>query len=75
LEILAPGILEAFLQSINNPNDKIALVQALKQAGETSEDLIEAFDALTGALDEIDEISTTKKGFCQAVSWRASNSY
>lgn len=62
-EILAPGILEAFLQSINNPNDKIALVQALNATGESSEDLIEAFDALTGALDEIDEISTQKKDF------------
>ena len=62
-EILAPGILQAFLQSINNPNDKIALVQALNATGQTSEDLIEAFDALTGALDEIKEISTQKKDF------------
>ena len=28
-EILAPGIMQSYQQSLNNPNDKIALVQAL----------------------------------------------
>ena len=41
--ILAPGIMQSFQQSLNNPADKIALVQALNASGTKAEDIIEAF--------------------------------
>lgn len=61
-EILAPGILEAFQQSLNNPNDKLNLVQGLNAMGMKSEDVTES---LTDFLDELDELplSAQKRTF------------
>ena len=56
-EILAPGIMQSYQQSLNNPNDKIALVQALNATGTKAEDVTEAFLALS---DEVDKISLSK---------------
>ena len=56
-EILAPGIMQSYQQSLNNPNDKIALVQALNATPTKSEDVTEAFLALS---DEVDKISLSK---------------
>ena len=61
-EILAPGILEAFQQSLNNPNDKLNLVQGLNAMGMKSEDVTES---LTDFLDELDNLplSAQKRTF------------
>lgn len=56
-EILAPGIMQSYQQSLNNPNDKIALVQALNATGGKAEDITEAFLALS---DEVDKTSLSK---------------
>ena len=56
-EILAPGIMQSYQQSLNNPNDKIALVQALNATGGKAEDLTEAFLTLS---DEVDKTSLSK---------------
>jgi len=61
-KLLAPGILQSFEQTINNPNDKIALVQSLNAAGTKAEDLIEAFLPFVEEIDKL-EISTPKKDF------------
>ena len=56
-EILAPGIMQSYQQSLNNPNDKIALVQALNATGGKAEDVTEAFLTLS---DEVDKINLSK---------------
>ena len=56
-EILAPGIMQSYQQSLNNPNDKIALVQALNATGGKAEDVTEAFLTLS---DEVDKASLSK---------------
>ena len=56
-EILAPGIMQSYQQSLNNPNDKIALVQALNATGGKAEDITEAFLTLS---DEVDKTSLSK---------------
>lgn len=53
-EILAPGVLQSYQQSLNNPNDKIALAQTINATGGKAEDLTEAFLSI---VDEIDKIS------------------
>ena len=56
-EILAPGIMQSYQQSLNNPNDKIALVQALNATGGKAEDVTEAFLTLS---DEVDKTSLSQ---------------
>ena len=51
-EILAPGFTQAFQKSVNNPNDKIILTQALNASGSNSEQLINSF---TEVIEEIDK--------------------
>lgn len=65
--ILAPGIIQSFQQSINNPNDKVLLVQALGASGASSDDLIENFNKITEELDNITTLSTQKKDFLKTI--------
>jgi len=61
-KLLAPGILQSFKQSINNPNDKVALVQSLNAAGVKAEDLSAAFFSISEEIDKI-ELSQQKRDF------------
>lgn len=61
-KLLAPGILQSFKQSVNNPNDKVALVQSLNAAGVKAEDLSVAFFSISEEIDKI-ELSQQKKDF------------
>ena len=49
--------MQSYQQSLNNPNDKIALVQALNATGGKAEDVTEAFLTLS---DEVDKTSLSK---------------
>lgn len=60
--ILSPGIIQSYQQSVNNPNDKLALAHALNAMGGTAEDLTTAFDQLTLAIDKT-QLSTVKRDF------------
>ena len=51
-EILAPGVIQSYQQTVNNPNDKIALVQGFNAAGLRAEDLTSTFQNF---VDEIDK--------------------
>ena len=66
-EMLAPGVLEAFQQSVNNPNDKLSLAQALNASGMQTEDLTEN---LTDFLDEMDTLplSAQKRDFLKSLA-------
>ena len=62
-KLLAPGVLQSYQQVVNNPNDKLALVQTLNAAGVKAEDLIENFVALNEEIDKVDNLSEAKKDF------------
>ena len=61
-KVLAPGVLQSFQQIVNNPNDKITLVQVLNASGATAEDLIELFEPFLEEVDKVD-LSDAKKDF------------
>ena len=65
--LISPGILQSFQQSINNPNDKLGLVQALNANGATAEDLVASFNIIADAVDSIEEISQIKRDFLKSL--------
>ena len=73
-EVLAPGVMQSFLQSINNPNDKLILVQALNASGYKAEDLTEGFVELVEQIDTIDSLSIAKKDFLKEMLGAIRNS-
>lgn len=60
--LVAPGVLESYKMTLNNPNDKIALVQAFNAQGLTAEDFSTEIGNLMTAVEELD-ISDSKKDF------------
>lgn len=70
--LLAPGIMQAFEQSLNNPNDKIALTQSLNALGYRGEDLTENFLQIVEEIDKMD-YSVPKKDFLKGVFGALSN--
>lgn len=65
--IIAPGIIESYSRSINNPNDRIALVQALAENGTSAAELVSSFKTLINSIDNIDELSQHKKDFLKEI--------
>ena len=63
VSVLGPGIIQSFQQSLNNPNDRIILTQALNASGGKAEDLILEFSKLAEEIDNWNIISQTKKDF------------
>ena len=61
--IVAPGIMQGLQQLLNNPNDKIALTQALNATGYKAEDLIDDVSAFMEEVDKITGLSVQKKDF------------
>lgn len=61
-EILAPGILQSYSQTFNNPNDKLALVQTLNATGYKAEDVNAAFNELVEAIDKM-SLTVAKRDF------------
>ena len=66
-DIMAPGVLESFEQSVNNPNDRIAIAQALNATGYTADDLVESIDEINKSIDAIDTLSVMKKDFLKRI--------
>lgn len=60
--IVAPGIMQALQQSLNNPNDKLAIVQALNATGHKVEDLTQDVAYFMGEVDKIG-LSAQKRDF------------
>ena len=65
--LISPGILQSFQQSVNNPNDKLGLVQALNANGATAEDLVASFNTISDAINSIEEISQIKRDFLKSL--------
>ena len=72
-EILSPGIMQSFQQSVNNPNDKIGLVQSLNAIGAKAEDLTAAFMQYADEVDNITELSKQKRDFLKEILATLSN--
>ena len=64
--IVAPGIAQSFDQSVNNPNDKIALVQAINASGMKAEDLTGAYEGICEEIEKL-ELSTQKRDFLKNI--------
>lgn len=62
-KLVAPGVLQSFQQTLNNPNDKIALVQSLNASGAKAEDLIDSFIPFTEEIEKVEGLSRQKKDF------------
>lgn len=60
--ILAPGVMQSYQQSINNVEDKIALVHGFNAAGLKADDLIAAFAEVDTQIDQM-AIPAIKKDF------------
>ena len=61
--ILKDTFITEFQRSINNPNDKIALVQALNAGGHNAEETVKSFNSLIEAIDQITDLSRAKRDF------------
>lgn len=61
-ELLAPGVLQNYMQQVNDPNQKLALAQSLNANGGKIEDLA---DALIKIREEVEELpfSVAKQAF------------
>ena len=64
--LIAPGIIQSFQQSVNNPNDKIAFVQAINANGMKAEDLTGSFDGVCEEIEKMD-ISVQKRDFLKTI--------
>jgi dUTP pyrophosphatase len=64
--LVAPGIIQGYQQSINNPNDKIALVQAINASGLKAEDLSGSFESICEEIEKLD-MSTQKRDFLKNI--------
>lgn len=60
--ILAPGVMQSYQQSLNNPNDKMALVYMLNAMGGKAEDLTTAMEEINKSIDDI-KLSRVKRDF------------
>ena len=61
-DVLAPGVMQAYQQSINNPNDKLMMVQSLNANGSSAEDLIAFFEDFQKQVDAL-PLSVKKRDF------------
>lgn len=64
--LLAPGVLQSFQQTVNNPNDRLGLVATLNAAGVSAEELNEAFAELVNSADDLN-ISVQKRDFLKGI--------
>jgi len=64
--LLAPGVLQSFQQTVNNPNDRLGLVATLNAAGVSVEDLNDAFAELINSADDLN-ISAQKRDFLKGI--------
>lgn len=61
--LLAPGILDSYLRSLNNANTRLFLAQAINSNGATVEDMIQNFAQLGQKIDTLEGLSAQKKDF------------
>ena len=65
-EVLAPGVLQSFQQTLNNPTDKVALAQSFNAAGIRAEDLTSVFTEVTEEIDK-SALTVQKRDFLKSL--------
>lgn len=63
---LKDGFIDSFQRTINNPNDKIGLVQALNAGGHNVDEVVESFSSILDSIDAL-TISNSKKDFLKQI--------
>ena len=66
--LLAPGVLDSYLRSLNNANTRLFLAQAINANGATVEDMIQNFAQLGQKIDTLEGFSAQKKDFLKQLS-------
>lgn len=61
--LLAPGVLDSYLRSLNNANTRLLLAQAINANGTTVEDMVQNFAQLGQKIDTLESFSAQKKDF------------
>lgn len=64
--LMAPGVLESYKRSVNNPTDKIALAQALNATGKRVEELTDAFGPIQDEIDKMN-LPVVKRDFLKEI--------
>ena len=61
--LLAPGVLDSYLRSLNNANTRLLFAQAINANGATVEDMVQNFAQLGQKIDTLESFSAQKKDF------------
>ena len=61
--LLAPGVLDSYLRSLNNANTRLIFAQAINANGATVEDMVQNFAQLGQKIDTLESFSAQKKDF------------
>lgn len=61
--LLAPGVLDSYLRSLNNANTRLLLAQAINANGIAVEDMVQNFVQLGQKIDTLESFSAQKKDF------------
>ena len=61
--LLAPGVLDSYLRSLNNANTRLLLAQAINANGIAVEDMVQNFAQLGQKIDTLESFSAQKKDF------------
>ena len=61
--LLAPGVLDSYLRSLNNANTRLLLAPAINANGATVEDMVQNFAQLGQKIDTLESFSAQKKDF------------
>lgn len=64
--LVAPGVMQSYQQILNNPSDKIGLVQSFNAMGLKAEDVEEAFTTLEQEIDKM-SLSVGKRSFLKGI--------
>lgn len=66
--LLAPGVLDSYLRSLNNANTRLFLAQAINANGATVEDMVQNFVQLGQKIDTLKGFSAQKKDFLKQLA-------
>ena len=66
--LISTGILSSFLQSLNNANTSLTLVQAINARGTTVEDVLVGLKELIKSIDSLQDFSVQKKDFLKQIA-------
>lgn len=70
--LIAPGIMQSYQQSLNNPNDSLVLAQALNASGVKIDDLISEFDEMEETINKM-PLPACKKDFLKELIYSILN--